>query len=293
VPSAEGALSLDHVGFVGRDMTRLSEQWRRLGFAPTEARELMAGRPGTAGHRPLHQQSCHIVLRTGYIELSAVLTDDPAHHLAPWRARGDGLHILALGDDAVDARAAACRAAGLPVTEPAEASRRIEYGTRHGDARFRWFMVQAQAATEGLVCYVRNETPELVYQDAVAAHANTAAALAGTLVATSELDAARRRWTRLLGRGPDRADAAQCDWDLAHGGTFGLATRAALAARFGRAAYDVGDERLACVRLGVRDLGAARAALAAGDVLHEVIGGAIVVPPAAATGAILAFSPVP
>lgn len=290
MPSSAGTLSLDHVGFVGRDISRLREHWRRLGFSPTEARELMAGRPGTAGHRPLRQQSCHVVLQTGYVELSAVLTDDPGHHLAPWRDRGEGLHILAFGDEAVDARAAACRAAGLSVTEPAEASRRIEYGTRHGDARFRWFMVHAQDAPEGLVCYVRNETPELVYQQAVTAHANAAETLAETLVATSDLDAGRQRWARLLGRGPDREDTGQCCWDLAHGGTFGLATRAALAARFGRAAHDVPDERLACIRLGVRDLGAARAALAAGGVPYEAIGGAIVVAPAAATGAILAFS---
>ena len=89
--TVDAAPTLDHVGFVVSDLGRLVAAMRRLGFSITEPRELMRVDPATGERVSLHQQSCHAVFGTGYVELSAVPSDDPAHHLAAWRARGDGL----------------------------------------------------------------------------------------------------------------------------------------------------------------------------------------------------------
>jgi len=148
--------SLDHVGFVGGDLLRLIGAMQRLGFATTEPQMLMRRDAATGAAVSLRQQSCHAVFASGYIELSAVLTDDPSHHLAAYRQRGEGLHILALGSRDPDADWHRCTAAGLPCSVPAGASRQIDYGARRGEARFRWFMLGPEAAPEGLLCLVRN-----------------------------------------------------------------------------------------------------------------------------------------
>jgi hypothetical protein len=127
---------LDHVGIVAHDLAALRSAWCRLGFAPTEPRPLL-GRDAAGNAVPLGQRSCHAVFDGGYVELTEVEPGTVRHHLDPWRARGDGGWIIALG--AADAAAARerCVAAALPVTPVMEASRAIDYGQRHGKSRRR------------------------------------------------------------------------------------------------------------------------------------------------------------
>jgi hypothetical protein len=156
--------ALDHIGYVGRSLDALRDGMGRLGFATTEPRELMGVDATSGAAVSLRQRSCHAVFERGYVELSAVETDDPRHHLAAYRRRGDGLHILALGSGAIAVEHARCVAAGIGATPLARAARRIEYGERHGEARFEWFMFTPEESPEGLVCFATNLTPELVYQ---------------------------------------------------------------------------------------------------------------------------------
>lgn len=284
------AFSLDHVGFVARDMLAMRAAWQRLGFQPTEPRLLMAGRRGTPEYRSLEQQSCHVVLEHGYVELSAVLTDSPAHHLAAWSGRGAGLHILALGTDDADATCAACIRQGLPVTMPADATRRIDYGERHGDARFRWFMLQPQAAPEGLVCFVHNQTPELVFQPAATTQPNGARALVEVCISTSEFPAALSRWSMLLGAPPDEGRVGDARWVLDGGGSLWLADTDALGARFGTAASAVPPDRFAAVGLTVDSIARTQESLAQAGIAARPHAGSLLLPPAVAGGALLRFT---
>src|SRR5512137_1618137 len=138
---------LDHVGIVGAALPPLREAWRRLGFAPTEPRPL-SGRAADGRTVALGQHSCHAVFAGGYVELTAVDSAIASHHLDPWRRRGAGAWIVAFGADDADAAWARAAAAGLPVTPVMEATRAIDYGARHGDARFRWFMLEPAASPE-------------------------------------------------------------------------------------------------------------------------------------------------
>ncbi|MCS6946335.1 MAG: VOC family protein, partial [Steroidobacteraceae bacterium] len=200
------ALTLDHVGYVGRDLAPLRAAMQRLGFAPTEPQPLLAVDPATGRDVPLDQHSCHVVLERGYLELSAVLTRDPAHHLAPWLARGTGLHILALGSDDPAALRDRCLRNGLPCSAVAAATRRIEYGQRQGIARFQWFMLQPSATPAGLICFVRNETPQLVYQPEVSRHPNGAVALEEIYLVSPDVQRFSAQHAVWLGRAPTRVD---------------------------------------------------------------------------------------
>lgn len=287
------APSLDHVGFVGDDLARLVATMRRLGFATTEPKSLMRTDPDTGAALPLHQQSCHAVFAHGYVELSAVLTADPAHHLAAYRARGEGLHILALGSPDPDADWRRCSAAGLPCSAPAGASRRIDYGSRHGEARFRWFMLQPQASPEGLLCLVRNETPGLVFQPEVSSHANGTEALSEVIVHTGDPVALAGRLSIVtgseatpIGRGP----AQGLRYALDGGGHLTLLSAAAMQARFGsEATADLPTDRFAALQFRVRDVAHTAALLARNAVPFTDRGAELVVPPGAAGGALLSF----
>jgi len=184
---------LDHVGLVGRDIGAMTAAYRRLGFAPTPPQPLMGRDPATGVAVSLQQTSAHLVLESGYIELSAVHTDSPDHHLATWLARREGMHILAFGVEDIRAAHDRCAAGGLAPRPIAQASRLIAYGGRHGEARFEWFMLEPESSPEGLVCFVRHVTPELVFQPAVQRHPNGALALEGMyLVATDPPGLAQR-----------------------------------------------------------------------------------------------------
>lgn len=197
-----GAPQLDHVGVVGRELGRLRRDFTRLGFRLTEPRTLMARDPQGGELRSLDQSSCHAVFARGYVELSAVETDDPGHHLAAWLKRGPGLRILALGQEDLATRHAYCREAGLDPLPIAHAAREIRYGSRHGEARFDWFMLQSEGTPEGLVCFVHNLTPDLVYQPQVQQHPNGAIALSAVTLRVGDLAAWTGRYRRLLSTEP-------------------------------------------------------------------------------------------
>ncbi len=282
------AATLDHVGYVAADLGALRAELLQLGFAPTETRELLGVDAATGAARPLGQRSCHVVLGRGYIELTSVDTPSPTHHLATWLARGAGLHILALGSDAIADEQARCAAAGLAVTAPARATRRIEYGERHGDARFEWFMFAPQETPEGLLCYAHNQTPELVYQASVQQHRNGAEALTEVVLLCADLGAARARWQRLLGVAP-QPGSHELRFELG-GGDLTLCDVAGCEARFGALAPDpAAGERFVASVVSVRDLGACEQLLRAAGVESERRGTQRIVPLREAGGALLVF----
>jgi Glyoxalase-like domain len=202
-------ISLDHLGVVSAQRNSLRHIYLRLGFDVTEPEELLAS--DSQGRRSsLGQSSCHAVMHQGYIELSEVYSGDPAHHLAAYLQRGPGLLILALGTDDIGSAYRQCQSAGLACSEVRWATRPISYGERHGAARFEWFMVDAQHAPDGLVCVVRNHTPELVYQRQVMQHPNGAVALRGLVVACRDVDAAADRYARITGAAIERLGQRRC-----------------------------------------------------------------------------------
>jgi len=274
---------LDHVGVVGRELQPLLAAYRRLGFAPTEPKTLFGRDRATGAPVSLGQSSAHLVFGSGYVELSAVHSTSPDHHLASYLDRHAGLHILAFGVNDIAAAQARCLAAGLPATPVAAASRPIEYGERHGEARFEWFMVEAAAAPEGLLCGVRHVTPELVFQPEVQRHPNRVEALAGLYVVTAEAPAALQRLAAVTG-----ASAGDGDTLALVGGWIRVLSPAAFAARFPGAGIPAAP-CLAGFALRTADLGKARACCAVAGVAVREQQGGFWVPAREAGGCVVEF----
>lgn len=280
-------LSLDHVGLVSRAAGVLLRTYTRLGFALTAPQELE--RTDAMGRRSsLGQSSCHAVMQHGYIELSEVHSTDPAHHLASYLQRGPGLHILALGTNDIAGMHRRYVAARVPCSDVSWAARDIAYGEQHGAARFEWFMVTAAMAPDGLLCVVRNHTPELVYQQQVMHHPNGATGLRGLVVACADVAASARRYERLLGVA---ATSAGADRRLALAGGAIVLRPVALAHELHGTDASDGRDRYAALLVSVRDTGRAADWLGAQGVPMRARGDEVHVRSEDAAGAALVLVP--
>lgn len=197
--SGDHKIQLDHVGFAGASLEAMRQEWQSLGFAPTEPKPLRSvDQQGRAIE--LDQYSCHVMLARGYIELTEV-AEARGHHLEPWLGRGPGLHILAFGTTAIDTWRA--RQAGEEYSAVMTAARHIDYGSRNGEARFRWCMRDAKRTPWALECLVEHLTPELVHQDVVEQHRNGAQALRLITLESPQPAALQAEFARLYGVGSD------------------------------------------------------------------------------------------
>ncbi len=209
MPDAD--LALDHAGFAARRLDGLCRQLRDSGFAPTAPQPLL-GRDAAGQAVDLGQRSAHCVFRRTYVEVTA--TSAAVNHLQPFLSRYEGLHILALRAADLDRVRARLAAAGFAPTPVQLATRYVNYGERHGEARFRWFMLPAVVMPEALVCVVENLSPELVYQAAVCEHPNGTSDLRAVQALVADLNEAAGRYieARDPATGALLASQAFLDW---------------------------------------------------------------------------------
>jgi hypothetical protein len=200
-------MCLDHLGFIGSSISELRRVWLDAGFFVTKPEALMAVDPVTRQPTSLHQHSCHVIFERGYIELTAVNPVTPSHHLYPWIKAGRSLGILAIGTDDVEGVHARLAHARFPVGSISQASRQIHYGSRRGEALFTWFALDAASTPESLLCFVRNERPELIYQHEVQQHPNGAQALEGVIICAENADQTAARYGTYTDSAPEEIAA--------------------------------------------------------------------------------------
>ena len=194
---------------------------------------------------------------TTYLELTEVERDAPNHHLAPWLHAGAGMHILAFGSVALERVHAAASRAGLMPSAIAHAARFVDYGTRHGDAQFDWFMLPSAATPEGLVCVVRHKTRELVFQPEVQTHDNGALDIREVILSAVHWQQTCDRYAVLLGLSPIVTSVETAQFVLP-GATLTIMSPIALRARYPLASVDWPRDAIAGLRIatssGARDL---------------------------------------
>jgi len=199
-------IRIDHVGLVGPDVAALQAAFERLGFITTPPKVLMQADPKTGERRSLQQLCSHAVLEQGYVEFSALESGDHEHPVAAYVRRQQGLEILAFASTDIEADAERCRAAGLEPSAVSVATRDIAYGSRRGAAQFHWFTLAPRSAPEGLVCLVHNHTPELIFQSEVMGHPNSASALTGATIVSSDPERTAHLYRALLQQEPQKEE---------------------------------------------------------------------------------------
>lgn len=276
-------VGIDHAVVVTGDLDEAAENWKRLGFR-VSPRGTHSAKMGSGNYT--------IMLDPDYIELLGVLTE--TEHNAPTRnflaRRGEGIERIAL--TAVDSAAGAeeIRACGYAALGPTDFERPVTMpdGTQSA-AKFRIFQWPIEEAPAGLRIFAcQHKTRETVWIPQLQQHANAAKRLKRVLVVSPEPAKDAAHMARMIDRDastePDGAVAVPSGSDRAD---FVFLTKDQLSRRYPDVSLAGLPERGgAGLVLATSDLGATEKAVGGAGVR---IGSSVLVAPAAANGALLAF----
>jgi len=274
-------IGIDHTVVMVRDLDQAAESWKKLGFT-VSPRGTHSAHMGSGNYT--------IMLDPDYIELLGVLA--PTEHNGPARAfldKREGIERIAF--TAVDSAAGAeeIRARGYPPIGPTDFERPVTMPDgRLSAAKFRTFQWPVAEAPGGVRLFAcQHKTRETVWIPELMKHANGAKRLRQVLLVTPDPAKEAAHLSRMIDRegrvaddgvvivpsGSDRAD-------------FVFMTKAQLGRRYPGIPLAVLPEQGGAGLVISADLAAAERALGSAGIRS---GDAICVPPAAATGTLLAF----
>ncbi|MGJ4888796.1 VOC family protein [Bradyrhizobium sp. HKCCYLRH3099] len=279
----KNVIGIDHAVVVVKELDAAAETWKRLGFT-LSPRGTHSAKMGSGNYT--------IMLDPDYIELLGILAE--TDHNVPTRnfiaQRGEGIERIAF--TAVDSAAGAeeIRAKGFEPIGPIDFERPVPLpdGTISA-AKFRVFQWPVAEAPGGLRIFAcQHKTRETVWIPELMTHANGAKQLKQALIVTPDPVKDAEHLSRLIDRdGRSETDGAVT---VASGGDradFVFLTRDQLAARYPSVSLAGLPERGgAGLVLASHDLAKTETALGTAGVRS---GASIVVPPASATGTLLAF----
>jgi hypothetical protein len=274
---------IDHAVVVVRDLDAASENWKRLGFT-ISPRGTHSAHMGTGNYT--------IMLGEDYMELLGILA--ATEHNAPSRAfldrTGGGIERIAFTTLSAAAGAAEIRGMGYAPIGPTDFERPVTMPDgRKAAAKFATFLWPVDEAPGGVRLFAcQHKTRETVWIPELQKHANTATRIAEVLVTTPAPEADARHLVKMIGG--ETSQAADGAFVVPTGfgrADFVFLTREAMAKRYpGVPVSELPERAGAGLRLVVGDLAAAKAAVGA-----KAISGndAVVLPPSAANGVMLAF----
>jgi hypothetical protein len=288
-----GDLGLDHPLVTVRDRARALEAFGRLGFAPT---------PVT--YHPWGTWTALIVLQRDLIELigihdqAAVEAETKADgfgfgaYVRDFLARGEGVSLLALHSDDIEADAERLARGGVPITRRIDFRRAVTLPDGVPDeAKVSLLILHAPELPEASQFVCQQHRPHCIWHPGWQSHPNGALGLTELVyLAAPGDDRLRRRLAALYGERALRGDADDLAAQTGNG-VLRVMSDGRARARFG--ALPDRQGRPAAVAIGVRvtDLGVALAILEANDVPHHrTVEGRLRVDPAAACNVIVELS---
>jgi Glyoxalase-like domain len=286
------ALDLDHAGLFVPDMDAAAAALQAMGFTLTPLTPQRTA-PPCPGEPPAPAGMANrcIMLAGGYIEVLVAEegADTPvARQLRAALDRHTGLHLIAFGTaDALAERRRLDEAGYAPL--PLVPLERPVATAEGGElARFSVVRVPPGTMAEGRIQFVRQHTPDLVWQPRFLGHRNRAAALAEVLLCVADPDEAAARYARFAGR--PAAPIAPGHWRLATDrGRLTFMDPATLADAL--PGIEVPTlPFMAALTLASGDLAVTRAVLAAGGCAHrDPSPGVVRIEPPPALGATVLF----
>jgi hypothetical protein len=276
-------IGIDHAVVVVKDLDRAAENWKRLGFN-ISPRGTHSAKMGSGNYT--------LMLGSDYIELLGVLVE--TDHNAPTRAflarTGGGIERVAFTTLDAAAGAEEIRARGFEPLGPTDFERPVTMpdGTQSA-AKFRVFQWPVDEAPGGLRLFAcQHKTRETVWIPQLQKHANTAKGIERVIIVSPTPEADAQHLARMIdGEVHSGSDGALLVSSGSDRADFVFMTRDQLAGQFpGVSLTGLPERGGAALVLRAGDLTAAEKSVSAVGVRS---GSAIVVPPAAANGVMLAF----
>jgi catechol 2,3-dioxygenase-like lactoylglutathione lyase family enzyme len=276
-------IGIDHAVVAVKDLDQAAENWKRLGFT-VSPRGTHSAKMGSGNYT--------IMLGADYIELLGVLVE--TDHNAPTRAflarTGGGIERIAFTTPDAASGAEEIRARGFEPLGPIDFERPVTMPDGSQSAAkfsvFQWPVDEAPGGVRIFAC--QHKTRETVWIPQLQKHANTAAAIERVILVSPMPQADAEHLAEMIdgevSSEPDGIFLVPSGLDRAD---FVFATSDQLARQFpGVSLAGLPERGGAALVLSAGDLTAAEKAV--GDVAVKS-GSAIVVPPAAANGVMLAF----
>lgn len=274
---------VDHAVVVVKDLDAAAANWKQLGFT-ISPRGTHSAHMGTGNYT--------IMLGEDYMELLGVL--QATEHNAPSRAyleqTGGGIERIAFTTLSAAAGAAELRTMGYEAIGPTDFERPVLLpdGTRSAAkfATFQWPVKEAPGGVRLFAC--QHKTRETVWIPELQKHANTAKRIKTVFIVTPKAEQDAKHLAKLIaGEVRKEADGSAVVPTGFGRADFVFLTREALGKRYPGVDVSTLPERAgAGLELVVSDLAAAKNAIGARAVASS---GAVVVPPPAGNGVMLAF----
>ncbi len=274
---------IDHAVVAVKDLDAAAANWKQLGFT-ISPRGTHSAHMGTGNYT--------IMLGEDYMELLGVLT--ATGHNAPTRTyleqTGGGIERVAFTTLSAAAGAAELRTMGYEAIGPTDFERPVILpdGSKSAAkfATFQWPVAEAPGGVRLFAC--QHKTRETVWIPELQRHANTAHRINRVFIVTPDVEADARHLAKMIaGEVQAGADGSAVVPTGSGRADFVFLTRDALGRRYPGVDVSTLPARAgAGLELVVSDLAAAKAAIGAKAVPS---GSAVVVPPAAANGVLLAF----
>jgi hypothetical protein len=274
---------IDHAVVAVKDLDGAAANWKQLGFT-ISPRGTHSAHMGTGNYT--------IMLGEDYMELLGVL--NATEHNMPTRTylehTGGGIERVAFTTPSAAAGAAELRTMGYEAIGPTDFERPVTMPDgRKAAAKFATFQWPVKEAPGGVRLFAcQHKTRETVWIPELQKHANTAKSIRTVFIVTPKAEEDAKHLAKMIA-GEVRAGA---DGSATVSTGFGRAdfvflSRDGLGKRYpGVDVSTLPDRAGAGLELVVSDLAAAKSAIGAKAVASS---GAVVVPPAAANGVLLAF----
>jgi len=228
-PSGDGVF-LDHVGWFVPDMDTMAETMEKLGFILTPFVAQHNADPNGGPPIPAGTGNRCAMLQRGYLEFLAAVpgVDTPlSQQLNTALDRYHGLHLVAFTIDDSEGAHKQLQSGGFTPLDPVHLRRPLTLGDgSEAEVAFTVLRVPPETMPEGRVQMLRQETPDLVWQDHIIARDNGVVALGGVILCVDDVEEVSDRFSRFTGKSIDgEADYRSMTLDR---GRLGFATRSAL-----------------------------------------------------------------
>jgi hypothetical protein len=286
---------LDHVGWFVPDIEAAGRQFEALGFVLTPFVAQKNADPKGGPPVPAGTGNRCAMLGRGYLEILAAtegVDTKLAQQLNAAVARYTGLHLIAFTVDNTESAHTRLEAGGFHPQPPVHLRRPLALADGgQAEVAFTVLRVPPDAMEEGRVQMLRQETPDLVWQDHLLARDNGIVALGGVLLCVDDPIEASDRFARFTGRAAQgHAGYRVIDLDRGRLGFATAKTCEALAPGLAIPAIPF----IAAVALQAENPGVIKELCAARDIglLDDAGDGTVRIDPAAAAGAaMIVFGP--
>jgi hypothetical protein len=213
-------IELDHTGVAVRDLDAGQAAYARLGFTLTprgfHSGAVVPGGPvepwGSGNHCAMFED--------GYLEIIGIVDPDLHSTTKALLDRYEGAHIVAFGSGEADAAYGALSARFDGVRAPMRLERPAAFGPNDEEIRlaaFRNINLEPGACPEAKFIFIEHLTRDVLWQQHLMTHANTAIGLAEIGLCVANVDAASERLGRLLDLTPKDAMPGVVQFTLRRG----------------------------------------------------------------------------